>query len=436
MQNSQVTIIGSGITGSVLALYLYKRGYQVELFESRNHSSKSNANASISLDLSERALYAIKEVGVDLSEVMTPLYWRKVRWNTRCIAAQYGTHKDECIYSIERNLLHEKLLEKILATGSIKYYSEHRLQKVDVDGSLLNFDTPEGSKQVPFNRLIGCDGISSKVRQAVSDFYSLEDEKVNSGILYAEFKLPFTENSEEALSACFWPEIEHALVTHPIKAKKLLSSTLLALEGFEIEKAFRHNVLPFDLKQLPQPELPLRSVFSNKWYISDKIVIMGDAAHAMLPFIGQGVNSGLEDCTRFNAYLDQFHDQWDKALVKFEEERKLNTKAASQMSADCISEIFYKSTLQQEKDFQFKKFSLNLSSLHNWIPYSYFLRFSRVPYSEIYSLKVQQEEIIQKLMTSKNLDTKELQDLQSGWIAKNKTWLTNRVLSSKEALAH
>lgn len=422
-----IVIIGAGITGMATALYLARRGYMVRLYEARSNGGQSTAQATISLDLSERGLFALSEIGINLKGCMVPLFASIFRYCGRDIAVKYGRRPEECIYSIARHVLYYELLSSVSNKPAIQLFTEHRLADIDSDRRELTFLTPQGTVKTKYQIVIGCDGIHSKVREVISK-YTVPANREDSGIRYTEFRLPVRKRDGlEMYSSCFWPELDHALVTHPIHAENALSCTLIGRKEFDVTVAFQHNKLPFDLRNAPQPKAVLQSVFAKNWSAHGNLLIMGDAAHAMLPFLGQGVNCCLEDCTELNTCLDICQDTWDTAIPMFEKNRRPNAKAILAMSAGRISDFFYSSRRQLASDFQAKMRVHELTEAIGIIPFAYFLRFTRIPYSEIYELKKQQEAVMRRIHRSgfdiheqkTALAIRGFKAYQQGWLAKN-----------------
>lgn len=325
-----VAIVGAGLVGPLLAILLVKRGANVLLFEKRSDLRKEPTlkGRSINLALSVRGMAALEEAGVlDIvkSELIIPMAGRMLHHaNGKEELVPYGDF-GEAINSVDRRKLNEILLDEAEKYGDqVKMFFEHELLSFE-DGDAsgkgvkLSFKSSRSdgneSSVVTFDcdLVVGADGAYSSVRRELmkKTRFNYQQDYIDCG--YMELTIPATDNGEYAMhsnSLHIWPRKSHMMIALPNKDKSFTTTLFLPFHVFEsiktpqdLHQFFLEN-FPDSLQYLPNldkeffsnPVGPLVTVKCKPYNYKDKAVIIGDASHAMVPFYGQGMNCGFEDC--------------------------------------------------------------------------------------------------------------------------------------------
>ncbi len=359
----RISLLGAGLAGTLMALYLARRDYEVELFEARADLRKSATDygRSINLALSCRGMTGLQ--GMDLMDevqkIMVPMRARAIHEANGEIKIQpFGRHEEEYINAIQRTDLNALLLDKADASPLIKMHFNMNLQKIDLHRKQLHFLTEEGGEQVhAYHRLIGADGAASKVRDTLKQEGIVDAVREFLPHGYKELSITSSE-SEQLLKEHLhlWPRDSFMLLGNPNRDGSITGSLFLANQGKnsfaeldteeKIDHFFQHEfedaypAMPNVIEEfLNNPVGHLSTIKCTPWYFKDECLLIGDAAHGIIPFFGQGMNSAFEDCRILNELLISFEDDWSKVMPAFYKERKINTDAVAAMSMDNYHEI-------------------------------------------------------------------------------------------------
>jgi len=358
-----VTIVGAGLAGTLLSLYLARRGYQVDVFESRPDLRHTDLGVgrSINLALSCRGARALNEIGLmgAVEKIMVPMRARAIHEKNRPVHYQaFGRHQEEYINAIMRSQLNALLLDQTAHYPEITIRFDTKLQSVDFNRKELVFQLEDNSVQlVPYQRLIAADGAVSAVRGALQKAGHLDYSRKLLPHGYKELSI-----SRKHDRGCIrehlhlWPRDSFMLLGNPNCDDSITGSLFMANKGinsFETLHSER-KVTDFFKRAFPDiyPAIPnlagefftnptgnLGTVSCSSWHYRDNCLLIGDAAHGIVPFFGQGMNSAFEDCFVLDQLLDKYDEQWQLVMPAFEEARKPNTNAIAQMSMDNYSEI-------------------------------------------------------------------------------------------------
>ena len=324
MENKTVIIVGAGLAGSLMAIYLVRRGYRVKVYESRPDMRKSTGQAgrSINLALSDRGILALKgvELDLDILKEAVPMPGRMIHSvEGELTYAPYGKNEDQFINSISRAGLNIQLMNQAETYPGVDIYFNMRCDSVDVDqasAEFTNMSTGE-KEQVSASFIIGGDGANSVVRRSMIDrvegFYQQVDWLEHG---YKELTIPAGNGQSfriEKHALHIWPRGNYMLIALPNNDGSFTCTLFFPMTGspsFEelqnddliqqfFDKQFGDAVpyldnLVHEFKSNPVGKLG--TLTCGPWIHKDKVVLIGDAAHAIVPFYGQGMNASFEDC--------------------------------------------------------------------------------------------------------------------------------------------
>lgn len=349
-----VTIVGGGMVGSLLSVILSERGKRVHLYESRPDMRKHvvDSGRSINLTLCHRGRAALRAVGLeeDVLAKAIPIQGRMVhKPNSIPSFMPYGTKPEECLYSIDRSELNKILLTKAEVTANITIHFETKLLEVNIEKKELTFLDKSKSKVFVQSTgfIFGCDGAFSTVRQQMKP--NCTQEFIEHG--YKELTMPPTCTGESAMEPNYlhvWPHHDFVMIALPNPDKSFTLSLFMPFSVFESIKT-NQNLLEFFQSNFPDlmqklstqhlceeyfrnPVGRLVSVKCNPHYMAGITLLLGDAAHAMVPFYGQGVNAGFEDCMIFSEMLKKNDNNIFEAAKMYQKTHWRDTQAICDLS--------------------------------------------------------------------------------------------------------
>lgn len=369
-----VTIIGSGLAGILLSLYLVRRGYKVELFESRPdlRVKEVDQGRSINLALSCRGITGLAGVNLmkEVKKIMVPMRARAIHLLNGEIKFQaFGRHKDEYINAILRNELNELLLNKAESYRSIRLHFNMKLVGINVHDKVIYLEDKDGSHVTKaYQLLIGADGAGSNVREILVNERLIKAMREFLPHGYKELSIAKNHTQDFVLEHLhLWPRESFMLLGNPNRDNSITGTLFLAKEGknsfanLEDENSIRvffeeqfpdaYSAMPSLIPEfMEHPIGNLSTIKCTPWYFEDQCLLIGDAAHGIVPFFGQGMNSAFEDCRILNEFLDKYDDNWRQVIPAFYASRKMNTDAVAEMSMDNYHEI--------QTDIRDEKFNL------------------------------------------------------------------------------
>ncbi len=359
----KITIIGGGLAGTLCSLYLARRGYIVDVFESRTdiRNSPTDYGRSINLALSCRGITGLQAMNLmdEVNKIMVPMRARAIHQINGEVQYQpFGRHQNEHINAISRADLNALLLNKAEQYENIHLHFEMKLHHIDFYNKKLQFQTRNGGYVGhSYQRLIGADGAHSYLRDALKEAGLVEATRDFLSHGYKELSISKTHTVGMAREHLhLWPRDSFMLLGNPNPDDSITGSLFLANEGsnsfsfldneerlvsfFSKEFPDAYKVMPHLVNEFfENPTGHMSTIKCTPWYYKDECLLIGDAAHGVIPFFGQGMNSAFEDCRILDELLNQFKDDWSKVMPVFYGQRKINTDAVAKMSMDNYYEI-------------------------------------------------------------------------------------------------
>ncbi|WP_440976443.1 FAD-dependent oxidoreductase [Pseudoxanthomonas winnipegensis] len=401
-----ITLIGAGLAGSLLAILLSQRGWQVTLFERRGDPRIKGyeSGRSINLALAERGRHALRQAGAE-DAVMA----RAVMMRGRMVHAlgeapqlqRYGRDDSEVIWSIHRADLNIALLDLAEAAGAkIQFY--RRLHTVDFPAGYARFidDRDDSPHDIRFDTLIGADGAGSALRAAMDRACPLGARTEFLGHSYKELEIPPAEDGGfriEPNALHLWPRGDYMCIALPNDEGTFTVTLFLPNEGptsfatvasGSQARALFERDFPDALPLIPDlvhdweahPPGLLGTLYLDRWHMGGRAVLLGDAAHAMVPFHGQGMNCAFEDCVALAEQLDRA-DSLAQAYAAFEAQRKPNAAAIQAMALENYIEMRDR---VDDADFLLQRQleqALQQRHPNRFVPHYTMVTFMRIPYA-------------------------------------------------------
>ncbi|XP_041865514.1 kynurenine 3-monooxygenase-like [Melanotaenia boesemani] len=335
-----VAVVGGGLVGSLNACFFAKRGFDVEVFESREDIRKAKIvkGRSINLALSHRGRQALKHVGMEEKIVSQgiPMHARMIHsLSGKQSPIPYGK-KGQYILSVDRANLNKQLLTEAEKYSNTKLNFDHKLQNWNPETGLMTFvRSDESREQIHADLIVGCDGAFSAIRKQFlrRSRFNYSQTYIPHG--YMELTIP-PINGEFAMKPNYlhiWPRNTFMMIALPNLDKTFTCTLFMPFEEFEkittgdeviefFQNYFPDSIPLIGVEALKRDyfRLPAQAMVSVKcspYHIGDKCVLMGDAAHAVVPFYGQGMNAGFEDCIVFDEIMDQFNEDFSAVLPEY-----------------------------------------------------------------------------------------------------------------------
>jgi kynurenine 3-monooxygenase len=400
----RVAIFGAGLVGSLLGIGLAKRGFHVEIHEKRpDLRYKSFANLrSINLALSHRGWKALEAIGLEeaLRDLAIPMRGRVV--HTSESASAFYPYGDglQAISSISRHRLNCFLLDEAEKQPNLKIYFESKAEKFAFDKSLSYVGDVEGLRhRIEADAFIGADGAFSAMRYELmrEDQFFYQQHYIEHG--YKEFTIPPSPEGSWAMrpdGLHIWPRKSFMMIAlpnedhtftatlffpfHGQKSFDSIQSTEAVQKLFETEFPDLIPMMPdYQHQYRRHPVASLVTIRCAPWN-KGNFLLIGDAAHAIVPFYGQGMNAGFEDCRLLLGMLDQF-SHWDDLFEAFFTSRQPDAEAISELALENFAEM---RDLVVDPDFQMRKkleTKLLEQGISGWVPLYTMVTFSDTPYS-------------------------------------------------------
>jgi kynurenine 3-monooxygenase len=360
-----VRIIGAGPTGALLAILLQRRGHAVELYETRPdpRGRPPESGRSINLALADRGIHALQLAGVfrDLEQALLPMRGRLIHDAEGGTSLQpYGQRPNELIYSISRHRLNQTLLEVAARQPGVTVHFEHRFESAEFDEgiALIRDLRRDRLVSVPMDPLLATDGAGSWMRRSMNSAHLIDAHETDLEHGYKELSMPADAAGRHRMAKDalhIWPRGNFMLIALPNEDGSFTATLFLAKHGavsFEsltapaaIERFLSQNfpdareLMPDRIAEFnDHPVGFLGTVSASPWHHQGMTALIGDSAHAIVPFHGQGMNCCFEDCVEFDACTPK-HASWEGVFAEFGALRKPNTDAIAVMALDNYLEM-------------------------------------------------------------------------------------------------
>jgi kynurenine 3-monooxygenase len=431
----EITIVGAGLVGSLLSIYLSRRDCRVKVFERMPDMRKASVTAgrSINLALSDRGIKALEEVDVmdEIRKIAIPMHGRFIHNADGETAFQPYGKQGQFINSVSRGELNKKLMDLAEKNG-VEIFFGHRCEKIDWKKNQVDFETGQsstpGSRLMThdFSLLFGADGAYSASRlqhHLQHDRFDYQQFYIDFG--YKELNIPAGKDGSflmEKNALHIWPRGNYMLIALPNMDGSFTCTLFFPFEGDPSfasldsknkVKTFFEKTFNDVLALMPtleedffhNPTSSLVTVKCFPWIREDKFALIGDAAHAIVPFFGQGMNCGFEDCSVLNSLIDKYQGDWTAIFQEYQQLRKPDGDAIADLALNNFVEM--RDKIADPKFLLQKKIEARLHEKFpgKWIPaYSQVTFSPEIRYSEALQRGRKQEEIMKRIMQMPSIE--------------------------------
>jgi kynurenine 3-monooxygenase len=425
-ESKKITLIGAGLNGPLLAILLAQRGFAVEIYERRPdmRNVRVSAGRSINLAISTRGIHALQQAGLweQMRGIIIPMRGRMMHSPAGELTFQpYGKDEREVINSISRAELNIALMNAAEEQGVTILFRE-RCTGYDLKTGDIRLRNEESGAErtVESEVVIGCDGSASAMRSEMLKLnrFNFSQQYLDYG--YKELTIPAGPAGEHLIythALHIWPRGNYMLIALPNIDGTFASILFLPFEGTDsfAQLVTHDDVARFFASRFPDAGLHMPQLADNyfanptgvmvtikcsPWHVEGKSLLLGDAAHAIVPFFGQGINCGFEDCTCLADLLDRQGANWAAVFEKFEIARKLNTDAIADMAIENFVEMRDR---VGDPRFLFKKrveLALETKYPQLFVPKYAMVTFHRVPYSVALARGMVQDRMLAEMCDS------------------------------------
>lgn len=429
MQTKNIAIVGSGLAGSLLAIYLRKRNHHVTVFDRRPDIRKIQfSGRSINLAMSVRGWKALDTVGIgeEIRKLAIPMDKRAMHINGQPDYFQKYGKDGEAIYSISRGVLNRKMITLAEDAGVVFKFDEKVWDVNLPEAKIYTGENEKGAwEEYEYDIVFGCDGAFSRTRHKMQRRSRFDYSQDFLDVGYKELGIPANTDGTHKLdknSLHIWPRGKFMLIALPNLDGSFTCTLFMPHEGensFETLNSdvrvvdFWHTHFPDTKDLMPtlledfkkNPTSALVTMKCYPWTYWDKIALVGDSAHAIVPFYGQGINAGFEDITVLDEIIEAYKgENWQDIFETYQEARKPN--------ADAIAELSYRNFIEMSSktaDPQFilrKKIEKRFSEKYpdKWLPLYSRVTFTHKPYAEALEIGDQQDAVMDEVMKLEGIE--------------------------------
>lgn len=424
----KIAIVGAGLVGSLLAIYLKRAGHTVDVYDrSPDIRTIEFSGRSINLVMSNRGWKALETLGLEneIKKIGIPVDKRAIHLGNEPLNYQYYGKEGEAIFSLSRGILNRKMIDLAEAEG-VKFIFESKIWDVTLSTATLHEGETERGEwhDLNYDIVIGADGAFSRVRHRMQRQSMFDYSQDFLKIGYKELHIPANADGTHKLdknSLHIWPRGEFMLMALANLDGSFTCTLFMPHEGensFEQLKdqatleAFFAKHFPDTKEVIPNlvqdffknPTSYLVTMRCYPWAYKDKVALIGDACHAIVPFYGHGMNAGFEDITVLVEMMKKYGDDWEMIFDEYQKSRKPNT--------DAIAELSYRNFMEMSSKTADAKFHLQkkiekwFATKHpeKWKPLYSRVTFSHQPYSEALAEGDKQNAIMQEILSIENIE--------------------------------
>ena len=428
----ETVIIGAGLVGSLLSIYLSRRGYKVKIFERRPDMRRESISAgrSINLALSDRGIKALEEVGImdEIKNISIPMHGRYIHNADGTTGFQPYGNEGQYINAVSRGELNKKLMDLAEKNGAEISFNQ-KCNSVNWKQQAINFENIVSGQRsvIPYQLAFGSDGAYSAARlahQLQHDRFQYQQYFIDFG--YKELCIPPGPNGVFMLdknALHIWPRGNYMLIALPNMDGSFTCTLFFPFEGdpsfaslgtkekvndfFSTTFADAFSLMPSLAEDFfHNPTSSLVTVKCFPWVREDHFALIGDAAHAIVPFFGQGMNCGFEDCSVLNTLIEKHGEDWNKILPEYQQLRKPDADAIAELALNNFVEM--RDKVADPKFLLQKKIEAAFSKKYpgKWTPAYAQVTFSpQIRYSEALKNSTKQEAIMRQVMTIPGIET-------------------------------
>ncbi|HEV3194020.1 MAG TPA: NAD(P)/FAD-dependent oxidoreductase [Polyangiaceae bacterium] len=425
-------MVGGGLVGCVLAVYLAKRGHQISVFERHAdpRTALGSTRSAVNITLCERGLRALAAVGMRdrVSSLCVPVHGRRIHGLDDTVAYQPYGNRSEAIYSISRSDLNKALIELAEKEQGVQFHFGQKCVHVELARATAHFeDTHVGTvSQIESERLFGADGAYSTVRLHMqkTEYFNYSQQYWSQ--CYTSVRIPPRPGGEPILESGtlhIWPRGNCMLIAFPNRDCSVTASLLIPRRGENsreslstaaLMRSFFHALFRDAVRAVPdlpdqffaEPVNSLLTVRCDPWSCEDKVLLIGDAAHAILPSYGQGANAGFEDCSILDGCIERHGTDWGAAFRSFESERKASMDTIADLCIEHFTELC--DLVGDPKFLRRREIERRLEELHPdlYQPLYSMVSFGFMSYADAIRVDRRQRALVDHMMEMDEIDDK------------------------------
>ncbi len=429
-KEKKAVVVGAGLVGALWAAMLAKRGYQVDVYERRSDFRDAGylGGRSINLAISERGWRAVEIAGAreKVEAIALPMPGRMMHDLDGELSFQAYGEEGQAIYSVSRGGLNIELVNIAEKYDRVHFHFNQACRGIDRHSGFLELEDLETGAvyEIESDLIFGADGAFSAVRNSLQRLprFNYSQQFLDHG--YKELSIPPGEGGAHLMhnkALHIWPRGQFMLIALPNLDGSFTCTLFLPFEGEESFEKLKteEQVLNFFKKYFPDalplmpgliedffknPTSTLVTVRCNPWNWGEKALLIGDAAHAIVPFYGQGMNAGFEDCTILNELMDKYDEDWSRIIPEFNATRIADANAIADLALINFIEM---RDLVADPDFLlWKKIE---ARLHERFPGAYqsvytMVSFSHIPYSHALEEEADHERLYRRILAIPNIE--------------------------------
>ncbi len=431
-KEKKTLVVGAGLVGALWAVFLAKRGYNVSVYEQRGDMRQAgySGGRSINLAMSDRGWKAVEKAGIKekLASVAIPMYGRMMHPVSGELVFQPYGKENQAIYSVSRGGLNLELLNIAASFPNVELHFDQKCRRFEPSEGAVWFEGPDRQvKKVEAPIIFGVDGAFSAIRNSLQRLPRFNYSQSYLDYGYKELSIPPNEDGSHRLeknALHIWPRGQFMLIGLPNIDGSFTCTLFLPFEGSqaafdhlnsdEAVLAFFQQYFPDAIPLMPtllddfrrNPAAALVTVRCNPWHYQDKVLLLGDAAHAIVPFFGQGMNAGFEDCTILDALIDTFEGDWERINSTFSNSRISDGNAIAELALRNFIEM--RDLVADPKFLLRQKIAARLHEKHSsFLPTYSMVTFSNIPYSQALQAADAQNVLFERILA--------LPDIEQNW---------------------